>query len=121
MTDDEADLTLKVSSALHGERLWRRVGTRDHTTRDGRSVVLALWQSTCVVCGNPFEVTMRSSISSVEGSNSFEVTTCPAHRMTPSEVSKLRFAKAADRRALFEAMVSGSSPAAPQVPQPAKG
>ena len=93
-----------MSAAIHGERLWRRVGARDHLTRDGRSVVLAIWRSMCVICGDPFEVTTPSSISSVEGSGSFLVTTCPAHRMTPSEVSKLRFAKAADRPAVFEAM-----------------
>ena len=97
MREAGADLVLKASSALHGERLWRRVGTRDHVTRDGRSVVLAVWQSTCVICGDPFEVATPSSVSSVEGSKSFLVTTCPTHRMTPVEVSKLLFAKAADR------------------------
>ena len=104
MTEAEADLVLKVSSALHGERLWRRVGTRGYANRDERSVALALWQSTFVICGGPFEVALPSSISSVEGSNSFLTTTCPAHRMTLSEVGKLRFAKKADRPALFEAM-----------------
>jgi hypothetical protein len=78
---------LKVSSALHGERIWRRIGTRDHVTRDGRTVLLSVWQSSC---GDPFEVTTPSS---VEQSNSFLQTTCPAHRMTPSEAGRLRFAK----------------------------
>ena len=48
-------ITVKIPSAIHGERIWRRVGTRDHVTRDaGRTVVLAVWQSCCVVCGGPF-------------------------------------------------------------------
>jgi len=92
-----AAATLTIASTLHGERLWRRVGERDHVTRDGRNIVLAVWQSTCVVCGEAFEVATPASIKTVEqGRRSFETTTCPAHRLTPSEVAKLRFASEAE-------------------------
>jgi hypothetical protein len=121
MTEIEADLVLKMSSAIHGERLWRRVGTRDHVTRDERPIALALWQSTCVICGGPFEVTLPSSIASIEGSNSFLMTTCLAHRMRPSEISKLRSARKGDRRLLFEALRQRKLAAAPAGPQPTEG
>ncbi len=39
-----------------------------------------------------------------EKSKAFEVTTCEAHRMMASERGKLRFAKAANRRIVFEAI-----------------
>jgi hypothetical protein len=48
--------TLRISSVLHGERIWRRVGVRDHVTVDVRQIVLATWESACVVCGAPFRV-----------------------------------------------------------------
>jgi hypothetical protein len=72
---------------------------RPHTRRRER-IELPVWQSTCVICGEPFEVATDGGITS----KSFAVTTCPAHRMTPSERAKLRFAKAEKRRAVFEAI-----------------
>ncbi len=36
-----------------GQPYWH-VGRRDHTTRDGRSIVLEMWQSFCAECGEPF-------------------------------------------------------------------
>ena len=92
--------TVSLSSALHGERIWRRVATRDHVARDGRHITLAIWQTACVICGNPFQISAPLS----GRSNALEVVTCPAHRMTPSEAGKLRFAKALARPAVFEAI-----------------
>jgi hypothetical protein len=90
-------------------------------TGDGRTIVLGLWQSMCVICGDPFEITLSSSILSVDRSNSFLATTCPAHRMTPLEASKLGRTKAADRPAVFEAIRQWKLAADAQAPQPAKG
>jgi hypothetical protein len=47
---------LTFQSVLYGERKWRRVGERDHVTRDGRQVVIAVWESVCVVCHQPFRI-----------------------------------------------------------------
>ena len=69
----------------------------------------------------PFEVTLPSSIASIEGSNSFLMTTCLAHRMRPSEISKLRSARKGDRRLLFEALRQRKLAAAPAGPQPTEG
>jgi len=40
--------------------------------------------------------------TTAEQGGSFNMTTCPSHRMTPSEIGRLRAAKADKRRALFE-------------------
>ena len=64
---------LTIQSALHGERIWRRVGERDHTTRDGRPTVLALWELACVICGQGFEVTTAANVAAVEQSKSLLV------------------------------------------------
>lgn len=91
--------TLTISSAFHGERLWRCAGERDHTTRDGRQIVLTLRETPCVICGAPFQVPTPMGVRSAEQSSSFLTTTCPAHRMTPAESA--RIARANDRRAVF--------------------
>ena len=95
-------IELKVPSDVHGERLWRRIATRGHVTQKGRATRLAIWQSACAVCGGPFEIATRFRASSVEDDSNFRKMTCPAHRMTSRETQKLRFAKAATRRAVFE-------------------
>ena len=102
MADD--DIVLKISSPIHGERAWRKVRTHKYATRDGRLVDIVHWQSSCVICGGPFEVTTTAGVSSSDGSHSFELTTCPTHRMTPAEVSKLRRAKKDTRRTVFESI-----------------
>ena len=72
MTDTPAAAaTLTIASALHGERLWRRAGERDHT-RDGHQVRLAVWQSTCVICGArsrspPSNLGRRQPVSGASG------------------------------------------------------
>jgi hypothetical protein len=95
------DLEISVSSPLHGERLWRRIAVKPYVNRAGKNVGLAEWQSNCVVCGKTFAVYTPGHCTSGEQSKSFETTTCPEHRMTPSEVSRLRFAKADDRCNVF--------------------
>jgi hypothetical protein len=95
---------LTVQSTLHGARTWTRVGTREHTTRDGRHVILAEWEGDCTICGKPFRVLTPGNVSTVEQSKSFQMVTCAEHRLTASAVSKLRFAKAADRPAVFESL-----------------
>jgi hypothetical protein len=90
-------IELKISSALHGERLWRRIATRGHVTRKKSATRLAIWRSACVVCGGPFEIATRFRASSVN-----DETTCPAHRMASSERMQMYRAKKTDRRAVFE-------------------
>jgi hypothetical protein len=96
------DLTLTISSALHGERIWRRVGERPYTTRDGRPILLAVWETLCTVCGAPFEITTTTRVRSAEQTKRFQATTCPAHRMTHSEIMKLMSRRPAIRRNAFE-------------------
>jgi hypothetical protein len=97
-------MILIAHSPLHGDRPWRRVGSRDHTTRDGRHIILAEWESGCTICGKPFRATTPGNVSTVEQSKTFQMVTCEAHRMTPANVARLRYAKPADRPAIFEAM-----------------
>ena len=59
-------MTLTISSVLHGDRFWRRVGKRPHVTRDGRLVVIATWELTCVICGAAFQVTTPGSVDAIE-------------------------------------------------------
>jgi hypothetical protein len=100
----EIEPTVTVASAIHGERTWRRLGTRERTRRDGTQLELAIWESRCTICGAPFEIATASSAKSVEQTKRFLTTTCPAHRMTPSEVGRLRSAKRDQRRSVFEAI-----------------
>jgi hypothetical protein len=95
---------IKVVSAIHGERVWRRIGVRAHITRDGREMVLAVWETPCVICGEPFEILSTMKVTSAaEGHNFQKLVTCPAHRMTMSESTALRFA-GDYRRVVFEAI-----------------
>jgi hypothetical protein len=96
------ETTLTVQSAIHGERIWRRVGDRDHETRDGRAMVLAVWETPCVVCGGVFQIATLPHYVSAEHSKILGSTTCPDHRMTQSEISRLRYAKATARHSIFD-------------------
>jgi hypothetical protein len=84
MMDDE----LTIRSAVHGDRVWRRIGERDYTCRDGREIVLAVWETRCVVCNAPFQI--KLSIGT-KRSHAFETTTCPAHRMSAPICSACTF------------------------------
>ena len=90
-------IELEVPSDLHGVRVWRRISTRGHVTRKGRATRLAIWQSTCAVCGDLFEIDTRFRASSVDADSNFRKVTCLKHRMTSPETQKLRFAKAASK------------------------
>ncbi len=92
MTDAGAQIadTLTISSTIHGDRVWRRVGERPHVTRDGRHIVLATWETPCVICGKPFQISLPTGVRSIRQSKGFEAVTCPDHRMTTSEAARLR-------------------------------
>jgi hypothetical protein len=95
-------IELRISSNLHGERLWRRIATRGHVTRRGRATRLAIWQTACVICDGPFEIATRFRASSIDDDPGFRLTTCLEHRMSRPETQKLRFAKATTRHTVFE-------------------
>lgn len=93
--------TLSMQSKLHGERIWRRVGERPYTTRAGRQIVLVAWETPCLICGEPFQVSARKGIPANKNTD-FVTVTCPAHRMTRSEVMRLRYAAPDRRPAVFQ-------------------
>jgi hypothetical protein len=91
---------LTFQSVIYGERKWQRVGERDHVTRSGRHVVLAVWESSCGICGQPFRIETYDGVS--QESNCFSVMTCREHRLSPYESMKIWLSKAEDRLAVFE-------------------
>jgi len=93
-------ITITIESPVHGHRIWRRIGTREHINRDGRQVWLATWETRCVICDAPVTVTTRDDGDTSSGS--FSVTTCPQHRVTPTETAKLRWARKDARKDVFE-------------------
>jgi len=60
-------------------RTFRRVGTRPHTRKDRSETTLAVWETTCSECGEPFivETPARATASAA-----FALRRCPAHRKT---------------------------------------
>jgi hypothetical protein len=86
--------------SYHGMRTFRRIGIRDQIRADGSHTQLTVWQARCMICDmeimTPARVTKATSQS-----KSLNYITCPAHRLTPSEISRLRRAKIADRAAVF--------------------
>jgi hypothetical protein len=101
-TDHLSRREVTVASSYLGARLWRRVGERGHTTRSGAQISLAVWEAPCAVCGAPFQIATPTGVAG--SAKTLGAITCRAHRMTPSEVAKLRFAKAEKRRDVFEAI-----------------
>jgi hypothetical protein len=69
--------TVKVVSALHGERIFYLVRMSPYRRKDGTETAIKVWQGSCVVCGAPFEVATPQNAT---GSKSFATTTCQAHR-----------------------------------------
>jgi hypothetical protein len=97
-----AALEIKVRSPLHGDRIWRCIGERGHVTCDGREMVLAVWQTPCVICGEPFEI-LSTRVTRADQGHFKKLVTCPRHRMTLSESTALRFARGdKSRRLVFE-------------------
>ena len=74
--------TVTIPSRRHGARTFHRIGSMPYVRKDGSETSLAVWRGTCVVCGEPFEVTTPTGIERAEQSRSFTVVTCPAHRKT---------------------------------------
>jgi hypothetical protein len=99
VTSPAAPVVVTVSSALHGDRLWRRVGDAGRPAGP-RSWQLVEWSTACVVCGQPFSIKARSTATPTT-SNSFTVTTCRTHRMSRQDIARLRRAGARKRAAVF--------------------
>jgi len=72
--------TVTVNSVLHGERTFRKTGTRPYRRKDGTDTTLALWESRCIICGTPFEVATPHDIRTPQQTHSFGTVTCPKHR-----------------------------------------
>ena len=95
-------IEIKIRSSIHGLRTWRRSGVRAHVTRDGREMILAVWETPCVICGEPFEILSMMKVERADQCHSWKLTTCPPHRLTLSESTALRFARGDCRRTVFE-------------------
>jgi hypothetical protein len=95
------DLILTIETWL-GDRTWRRLGEADYITGDGRAVKLAEWEGMCTICERPFRLMTPLGVCSAGQSKSFNTATCQAHRLTPSESAKIRFAKKGMRAEVFE-------------------
>jgi hypothetical protein len=86
---------LEIPSRLHGVRTWTRVGSRAH---------LDAWQGHCVICGAPFEVLTRQRLAAtaIAANHAFRVVTCRRHRLTRSEIGRLRRNQTSEAIAVFE-------------------
>jgi hypothetical protein len=93
-----------VNTGSHGNRFFRHVKLVPYRRRDGTETFLKVWSSTCVICGAPFEVVTPRGVIHAEQSCSFQVITCPAHRLTAMEALSLRYAKPAVRAVVFAAI-----------------
>jgi hypothetical protein len=63
---------------------WTYRGLENHTTRAGTWTQLAVMETRCRACGEPFEVRVPSRIGALGRSKSLEVVHCPAHRRAPA-------------------------------------
>jgi hypothetical protein len=81
--------TITIPSSIHGPRTWQRLGVQQHVTRDGATTRVAVWQSTCMICGQPFEITASRKANSANGSRAFTKISCPRHRLTVGEAARL--------------------------------
>lgn len=68
---------IQIRSPKHGVRIWNRVGEYPYVTRDGRQVLVAVWEGTCAVCRGPFQVTAPVRASS---SGNFSIVRCKSCR-----------------------------------------
>lgn len=94
---------LTTWTRLHGDRHFEKVRVGPYQAKDGRQLTVAYWRGSCVVCGSPYEVfTHLDPLAVINYPQSFEIVTCPAHRMTPSEAAALRYSKHGTRRQAFE-------------------
>jgi hypothetical protein len=84
---DTAVRQVTIASAIHGPRVFTRIGVRQHVCRDGRAVRLAIWETPCVVCGVAFEASTPRNVISDMGSRALTKITCKSHRLTAAEAS----------------------------------
>jgi hypothetical protein len=85
----QAVTTITIPSSIHGPRIFTLLGVQRHETRDGRISRVAMWESTCMVCGQPFEITASRKANSANGSRAFTKISCPRHRLTVGEAARL--------------------------------
>ena len=97
-----SEITRTTPSTIHGDRVWVFIEPESYLAKDGRTVRLAVWESSCVVCGALFRV--KTPAATVDGapSNSFAAVSCERHKFTLAEASRLGRAPLERRRALFE-------------------
>jgi hypothetical protein len=96
--------TITINSALHGDRIFRRIEIVPFRRKNGTNMSLAVWQGTCVMCGAPFEIKTPGSVERPGQSSAFLATNCSTHKLTSAEVTRLRCSKAADRPDIFAAI-----------------
>jgi hypothetical protein len=92
-----------ISSKLHGDRVWHRLGRRTYTTKDGRRVALVTWASTCTICGATFTVETRRRAESGRDP-AFAAVTCLRHRLNAAERGSLFAGDDNRRRRAFAAI-----------------
>jgi hypothetical protein len=98
-----------VESSTHGKRTFRRIGFKPYQRKNGTRTTIAVWQGACTICAAPFEVKTPGYVDQPDQSKSFLATTCPDHRLTPTEVARMRFCKAAERQGVFATIKAGKT------------
>jgi hypothetical protein len=94
--------TVVIKLRLHGERVWRRIGERQAVRADGKATKLAIWASTCLVCGRPFEVTVPATSGRAASDAQFTLISCEQHRLTRADRGRLFQGPDERRRLAFE-------------------
>jgi hypothetical protein len=67
----------KVQSRRHGTRIFHHAGTEPYQRANGTMTTLDVWQTTCVHCGTPFQITTPAR---ARKSGAFGIVHCPVHR-----------------------------------------
>jgi hypothetical protein len=97
------DDIVSATWCLRETRTFTRLGSITEA-RDGKQIDFAVWEGRCVICRKPFLV---KTLLDAKQSTKFQITTCPAHRMTRSESARLRNAKGDKRNKLFASIKRG--------------
>jgi hypothetical protein len=69
--------TFEVQSRRHGTRIFHHIGTRPYHRHDGTMTTLSVWQTKCVQCGTPFQITTPAR---ARKSGAFGIVHCLEHR-----------------------------------------
>jgi hypothetical protein len=86
-----APASVTVHSRRRPPRVWRRIGEREHETRDGRWVTLTEWSTPCVVCERQFVETIPGVVTAGKRPSAFDLIACRRHRgLTEPERRALR-------------------------------